>query len=227
MDNSCSRRQSASSLAREFSRFNKNQDSVMVRCSDNISYSGDILVGADGAYSDLPLSDDALPFSCFCLVGQTDVLDPEEFPLLKKALSQCNAVLGVSTMCTKESSKSNDSFRNSEWDPEAAEALAREVRPFKVAGRKDGKVLTLGELVDRTPKHLMSKVMLEENVFDTWFGGRTALLGDACHKMSPAGGVGAVTAIHDAATLANWLSTHRLATEEDIEKVFKKYCAER
>lgn len=45
--------------------------------------------------------------------------------------------------------------------------------------------------------------------------------------MSPAGGVGAATAIHDAVTLANWLSTLRLATEEDIEKVFKEYHAER
>ncbi|KAG0335490.1 hypothetical protein BG000_007472 [Podila horticola] len=45
--------------------------------------------------------------------------------------------------------------------------------------------------------------------------------------MNPAGALGAVTAIHDAVTLANWLSTLRLATEEDIVKVFKEYRAER
>lgn len=78
----------------------------------------------------------------------------------------------------KESAKRNDSFRNSEWGPEAAEALAREVRVFKVPGGKDGRVLTLGEYVDKTPSHLLSKVMLEEIVFDTWYGGRTVLLGD-------------------------------------------------
>ncbi|KAG0085038.1 hypothetical protein BGZ93_000883 [Podila epicladia] len=76
----------------------QNRDSVMVRCSDNSSYHGDTLVGADGAYSavrqnlykslkekeKLPASDDvALPFSCVCLVGQTVPLDPEEFPELK------------------------------------------------------------------------------------------------------------------------------------------------
>jgi hypothetical protein len=81
----------------------------------------------------------------------------------------------------KDSSKRNDSFRNSEWGPEAAEALAREVRPFKVPGGKDGIQLTLGEYVDRTPRHSMSKVMLEEIVFDTWYGGRTVLLGDGKH----------------------------------------------
>ncbi|KAF9315549.1 hypothetical protein BG003_002902, partial [Podila horticola] len=93
----------------------QNDDSVMVRCSDNSSYHGDILVGADGAYSavrqnlykdlkehkKLPSSDDvSLPFSCVCLVGQTIPLDPEEFPLLKEELGQFHSVLGVSTMCT-------------------------------------------------------------------------------------------------------------------------------
>ncbi|KAF8954503.1 hypothetical protein BGZ52_000625, partial [Haplosporangium bisporale] len=78
----------------------------------------------------------------------------------------------------KESSKRTDSFRNSEWGTEAAEALAREVRVFKVPGGKDGKVRTLGEYIDKTPYDLMSKVMLEEIVFDTWYGGRVVLLGD-------------------------------------------------
>ncbi|KAG0079885.1 hypothetical protein BGZ93_003069 [Podila epicladia] len=233
----------------------QNQNSVMVRCADNSSYHGDILVGADGAYSavrqnlysslkekqKLPASDDvALPFSCVCLVGQTVPLDPEEFPLLKEKIAQNHSVLGTSTMCTqntvcwmvirfldKGSSKRNETFRNSEWGPEAAEALAREVRHFKVPGGKDGKVLTLGDYIDKTPKHSMSKVILEEIVFDTWYNGRTVLLGDACHKMNPTGGSGAITAIHDAVTLANWLSTLRFPGEKEIEEVFKEYRSER
>ncbi|KAG0029856.1 hypothetical protein BGZ81_003346 [Podila clonocystis] len=235
-------------LGKRVLSFVQNDKSVLVRCSDSSTYQGEILVGADGAYSavrqqlykelkvakKLPSSDDvSLPFSCVCLVGQTVELDPEEFPDLKEEYCQFNSVLGQSTMCTviqfldKYTTKKNDSFRNSEWGPEAAEALAREVRPFKVPGGKDGRVLTLGDYLDKTPKDLLSKVMLEEIVFDTWFNGRTVLLGDACHKMNPAGALGAVTAIHDAVTLANWLSTLRLATEEDITNVFKKYRAER
>ncbi|KAG0037459.1 hypothetical protein BGZ82_002458 [Podila clonocystis] len=73
----------------------------------------------------------------------------------------------------------------------------------------------------------MSKVMLEEIVFDTWYSGRTVLLGDACHKMNPSGGIGGIQAIHDAVTLANWMSTLRLAGEKEIEKVFKEYRTER
>lgn len=72
----------------------------------------------------------------------------------------------------------NDSFRNSEWGPEAAEALAREVRMFKVPGGKNGNVITLGDYIDKTPRDLMSKVMLKEIVFDTWYDGQTVLLGD-------------------------------------------------
>lgn len=45
--------------------------------------------------------------------------------------------------------------------------------------------------------------------------------------MSPIGGVGGATAIHDAVTLANWLSTLRSSDEKEIENVFKKYRAER
>ena len=93
----------------------QNEDRVMVRCSDNSSYYGDILIGADGAYSavrqqlykdlkigkKLPSSDDVtLPFNCVCFVGKTVPLNPEEFPQLKEERSQCYSILGVSTKCT-------------------------------------------------------------------------------------------------------------------------------
>ncbi|KAG0024960.1 hypothetical protein BGZ81_007528 [Podila clonocystis] len=216
----------------------KKSEIVLVRCSDGSAYYGNILVGADGAYSavrqqlykDLKVEQKlpGLPFRCVCLVGQTEVLDPEEFPDLKKELAQFHTVLGVSTMCTwitmttkqntvcwmvihfldKDSSKRNDSFRNSEWGPEEAEALAREVLPFPIPGGRDGKPITLGEFVERTPRQQMSKVMLEE-------------------IMNPTGGAGAINAIHDAVTLANWLSTLQSAGAEEVRKVFKEYRAER
>jgi len=200
-------------LGKRILSFKQDNEGVLIQCSDNSNYVGDILVGADGAYSavrqhlyktlrmsgDLPKSDDVpLPFSCVCLVGQTSVLDPEEFPALQAETSQFNTVLGTGNMCTwttfttkqntvcwmviqfltKETSKQNDSFRNSQWGPEAAQAMAKEVRDFKVPGGREGHILTLGDYLDKTPKNLISKVMLEEIVFDTWYGCRTVLVGD-------------------------------------------------
>lgn len=75
---------------------------VLIRFSDGTEAQGDILVGADGAYSavrqglyakmkkanTLPNFDSQpLPFSTVCLVGQTRVLTPDEFPDI--ALEEC------------------------------------------------------------------------------------------------------------------------------------------
>ncbi|KAF8983517.1 hypothetical protein BGZ52_000839 [Haplosporangium bisporale] len=249
-------------LQKKVLSFEQSDEGVTINCSDSSSYTGDILVGADGAYSAvrqnlfkelkvkkaLPASDDVpLPFSCVCLVGQTTPQNPEDFPHLQLELSQFITVLGenntykwvtfttkANTICwmvtqflNKETAKSNDSFRNSEWGPEAAEVMCKEVRHFKVPGGKDGHILTIGDLIDRTPKELISKVMLEEKIFDTWYGGRTVLLGDACHKLNPAGGAGALSAMHDAIALANWICAVQTTEVPELEKIFKEYHLER
>jgi hypothetical protein len=96
-------------LGKRVLSYTQDDEGVTVNCSDNSSYCGEILVGADGAYSairqqlfkdlklssKLPSSDDIpLPFSCVCLVGQTCTLDSEEFPYLKEPLSQAHFILG-------------------------------------------------------------------------------------------------------------------------------------
>ncbi|KAF9428987.1 hypothetical protein BGZ94_000216 [Podila epigama] len=197
----------------------------------------------------LPASDDVpLPYNCVCLVGQTKALDPEEFPEMKGDRSQVNSVLGITNMCTwathttkqntycwssimyldKETTKANVSSPSaSEWDPEAAEAMSREVRNYKVPGGKDGKVRTLGDYIDLSAPSDIAKVMLEEKMFETWYSGRTVLIGDACHMMDPTGGTGALTAMCDAVTFANWISTVKEPTVANLEAVFKEYRDER
>ncbi|KAG0285519.1 hypothetical protein BGZ96_010258, partial [Linnemannia gamsii] len=79
------------------------ENKVIAQTADNRMFEGDILVGADGAYSSirqrmyetltqegrLPKSDrEDLPFICTSLLGQTQPLDPEEFPVLKEDLSR-------------------------------------------------------------------------------------------------------------------------------------------
>ncbi|KAG0340462.1 hypothetical protein BG004_006396 [Podila humilis] len=195
----------------------------------------------------------SLPFKCVCLVGQTIPLDPEDFPHLDEQYAQSNFVLAETTMCTwltvttaqntvcwmmvhfmdKESYKRNDSFRTTEWGPESAEALAREVYDFKVPGGRNGTILTLGDYLDKTPARHLSKVVLEEIVFEKWYHKRAVLIGDGKRKilsmepMNPLGAVGAMIAMHDAVTLANWLTTLRCPDVKELEAVFEEYRKER
>ncbi|KAG0030886.1 hypothetical protein BGZ82_007224 [Podila clonocystis] len=153
-------------------------------------------------------------------------LTPEEEEKLEKAQSG-----EYPEFLDKNSAKENNSFRNSEWGPEAAEAMCRQVRHFKVPGGKEGQVLTMGDLIDRTPKNLISKVMLEEKVFKTWFGGRTVLLGDgksfaSVRLLNAAAGVGAITAMHDAVALAKWIATLQTKDRDELNVIFKEYYKE-
>ncbi|KAG0347637.1 hypothetical protein BG005_011968 [Podila minutissima] len=217
-------------LGKKIVSFDQDSKDVLVRCSDGSTYQGHILVGADGAYSavrhhlfktlkqggSLPAADDVvLPFNSVCLVGQTEVLDPEEFQDLKSSCSEYYSILGEDNKCTPQSV---NSVHSPEWGPDAAEAMCNEVRDYKVPGGNDGKILTLGDYIDRSPKGSIGKVMLEEKVFDTWYSGRT---------MNPTGGAGALTAMHDAVTLANWINTIEIPAVDNIEAIFKEYRKER
>ncbi|KAF9418239.1 hypothetical protein BGZ76_004432, partial [Entomortierella beljakovae] len=86
----------------------QSQHGVLLRCADNTQYEGDILIGADGAYSAvraslyerlakedrLPKSDsDAMNVGYGCIVGTTLPLDPEKYPVLKDDISHFAIVL--------------------------------------------------------------------------------------------------------------------------------------
>ncbi|KAF9927653.1 hypothetical protein FBU30_002992 [Linnemannia zychae] len=243
------------------------EDKVIVSFSDGTTASGDILVGADGAYSavrqglfkqlkaqnKLPAADDVpLPYSTICLVGQTQPLDPTKFPHLLDKECRFTNTMGENkpyawiTLTTKQNTicwscikyveefkgstdnKGGDSNIDQEWGPGAAETMCNDVRDFPVVSGNESHPWTLGDLIDHTPKDLISKVKLEEIVFETWFGGRTVLMGDACHKLNPAGGVGCQNAMHDAIVLANWINALPSdPSTKDIELAFKSYQEER
>ncbi|KAG0293298.1 hypothetical protein BGZ96_003016 [Linnemannia gamsii] len=190
----------------------KEEDSKMiVRAADGTTFRGDIVVGADGTYSAvrqrlyellasqdrLPKEDlEDLPFSCTCLVGQTNPLDPEDFLILKESDCHFSTILvkdkpytiallttAQSTICwlvlhhlDSESIKTAEKQRfrscdNSEWGPYQALAMCGETRAFSIP--MGDKFKTLGDIYDNTPSDLITKVMLEEKVFETWYSGRT------------------------------------------------------
>lgn len=70
----------------------------------------------------------------------------------------------------------SDNSKESEWGLDATDEMSKAIRHLK--GPDEGGQGTVGDLIDATDRKLISKVMLEEHVFKTWYGGRTVLLGD-------------------------------------------------
>ncbi|KAF9911350.1 hypothetical protein EC991_003915 [Linnemannia zychae] len=228
-----------------------------INCADNSSYEADIIVGADGAYSSirqniyrkmaeegtLPLSDSkdmAMPY--LCMVGTTTERNPERYPELKDEYTHIHHVIGDSTpyswtvitipgnrfcwsvmaQIADQAEAREQRFRNSEWGPEANEELIAAVKDFPITfGGK------LGDIIEATPKERISKVMLEEKLFDTWYYDNVVLIGDACHKMLPTSGQGAINAMQDAVILANCIYDLEDHRPQSLTKAFKSYKKQR
>ncbi|KAI7817028.1 hypothetical protein BC939DRAFT_467185 [Gamsiella multidivaricata] len=243
------------SIAKKVLRFEEKEGRVIIHCSDNTSYEGDILVGADGAYSGvrqnlykkmnekgiLPKSDlESLSVGFVSMVGVANPPNPEKYPQLKDNFSHYSQVLGPDArswgvfsvpgnqICFVLSSQlsaaeaKDQAFRNSEWGPEANDAMLKEFyeEPCPWGGK-------MGDVFDATPKDLISKVFLEEKLFKTWYHSRTVLIGDACHKMLPGAGQGAVNAMFDAVVLANCIYNMPDASASSIAGAFQEYYKQR
>ncbi|KAG0296749.1 hypothetical protein BGZ96_008609 [Linnemannia gamsii] len=236
---------------KELTRDNK----VEVTCTDGSKYLGDILVGADGAYSSvrqclykeleiegvLPSSDKRdLKCGFVTMVGTTDPLDPEKYPALKDEYSFFSQVIGTdkpyswSTFTVPnnracwniqlqlDSAKSKAELAQTEWGVNNNEDMIKEVDDFRTPLGA-----TMGELIRATPQDRVSRIFLEEKLYDTWYHGRVVLIGDACHKLLPSAGQGAVNAMQDAAILANCLYDLESRRRKDITAAFQDYKEQR
>ncbi|CAO3567027.1 unnamed protein product [Mortierella alpina] len=243
-------------LGKKILRVTEDEDKVTIHCSDNTQYEGDILVGADGAYSSvrqnlykhlddkglLPRSDkEDFAVGYTCMVGVTEPQDPEKYPHLKDEFVHFQTVLGdrglswgvanvpnneitwtlIDQFGSQDESKAQI-FRNSEWGPEANSAMLKEFYDFPCP--YGGK---MGDMFDATPSDLISKVYLEEKLFETWYHGRVVLLGDAAHKMLPGAGQGAINAMQDAVILSNCLYGLPDTSSKSITAAFKDYFEQR
>ncbi|KAF9374845.1 hypothetical protein BGX21_004022 [Mortierella sp. AD011] len=113
-------------------------------------------------------------------------------------------------------------FRNSEWGPESVDEMLDQFQDFPCAFGG-----TMKEIFDATPKNLISKVYLEEKVFQTWYNGRSVLIGDACHKLLPGAGQGAVMAMKDAVVLANCIYNMKDLSDKNVKTAFASYYRQR
>ncbi|ORZ20111.1 hypothetical protein BCR41DRAFT_369775 [Lobosporangium transversale] len=113
-------------------------------------------------------------------------------------------------------------IRNIEWGPEGNENMIKEIYDYATPYGP------LGQFIDKTPRDQISRVFLEEKMFETWYYKRTVLIGDAAHKMLPSAGQGAVNAMQDAVILANCLYDIAYnATEQNITTAFMDFKAQR
>ncbi|KAF9359563.1 hypothetical protein BGX34_008281 [Mortierella sp. NVP85] len=242
---------------------------VSCHCADGSVYQGDILIGADGAYSavrhslykdmkvhgNLPRQDfSPIKLDQVVVVGITEPLNPTEYPLLEEDVSQFRIVLGGqenaytmwmvpltnNRIAWSIGGRSDAAEGSSFWSESQEEATAtfglkgHQHSRFPDWGEAESDSIediceqmrskrnpfgygTYGDLIDRTPKHLISRVMFEEKGFQTWYGGRTVLIGD-----------GVVNAIFDGACLVNLI--HDLTsypTMENLGDLFQSYFEQR
>ncbi|KAF9155766.1 hypothetical protein BG015_008696 [Linnemannia schmuckeri] len=173
--------------------------------------------------------DFAIPY--LCMVGVTKPLDSNKYPVLRHPNTQLHHVIGENTpyswtvitiprnrFCwsvmvqVKDQAEAKEQrFMNSEWGPEANEKLIDIVRDFPVTfGGK------LGEIIEATPKSGVSKVMLEEKLFETWYHGGIVLIGD-----------GAMNAMQDAVILANCIYDLENLRSESLTAAFRDYKEQR
>ncbi|KAG0337805.1 hypothetical protein BG000_004954 [Podila horticola] len=107
----------------------------------------------------------------------------------------------------QESSKANDSYRSSEWGREATESMCKLIYDYPITVGAEGSQMAMEQLLDKTPKHLISKVMEE--------------------KIHIASGAGTTNAMQDAVVLSNWIAALPHLDDQDTEKIFEEYKKER
>ncbi|KAF9090971.1 hypothetical protein BGX27_002108 [Mortierella sp. AM989] len=232
------------SIGKKILRTEEKEGKAHIYCSDNTHYEGDILVGADGAYSSvrqslyrrmdeegiLPKSDlENFSIGTVLMVGVAKPQDVEKYPQFKDGFSRFLTVIGTNNrnwsalvtpnneicwsiaVLLSETEAKDQQFRNSEWGSESNEMMIKEAQDYlcPLGG-------TMGEIIEATPKHLISKVFLEEKLFKTWYHGRTVLIGD-----------GATNAMQDAVVLANCIFNMTNASSTSTTGAFKEYYTQR
>ncbi|KAG0234021.1 hypothetical protein BGX31_004686 [Mortierella sp. GBA43] len=243
-------------MGKKILSFEENELGITVCCSDNTIYCGDLLVGADGVHSRirqvlyrtlgkrgmLSRSDrERFSPNYVFVAGVAKQQSPEKYPALKRPFVHFSTVIGpkgtgwhavnipddqICWAMWKPLDKSGvsleESFENTEFDHVNTEPI---VKPFRSMPCPLGGLM--GELVDTTSDDLKSKVYVEGKLFDTWYHGRTVLLGDACHSLLPWAGLGEANEIHDAVVLANCLLELKDLSLKNITGAFKDYYEQR
>ncbi|KAG0248829.1 hypothetical protein BG011_009869 [Mortierella polycephala] len=243
-------------LGKRLLSYVQNNEGVKARFNNNTTYLGDILIGADGGHSavrqlmykeleardKLPEADKQKSTKGFSnIVGATSTLDTDRFPGIVGPKSEASLMVGSSPTSPNWSTISvagnqicwnvisqldvasfeAKQFRTTEWSVESNQHALDEIKHLKTPYG------TMGDLIDATPNDRITSILLEDRLYETWTHGRVALIGDACHKLLPSTGQGAVNALLDAVILANNLYDLGSLSYNSIKGMLRDYREQR
>ncbi|KAG0199750.1 hypothetical protein BGX28_007012 [Mortierella sp. GBA30] len=226
-------------LGKQVQEVRQDGDRARCVCVDGSSYQG-IIIGADGAYSNVRLNlyrylkdKDALAiqdrapmrYEYQALVGMTKPLDHERFKFVTKEHSDARVLVSqgqrpFTSWCVPMTGNRicwmlDEPLPEPRDCPEVENLSYNQQAVHDMCERYRAmqsplEGVHLGELFDLTPAGTMLSLPREQASFSTWTHGKIALMGDACHKALPYGGQPMVQAGYDAAMLANVLYAHSL-----------------
>ncbi|KAF9357900.1 hypothetical protein BGX34_009155 [Mortierella sp. NVP85] len=171
------------------------------------------------SWSVFSMPDDSICWMVTEHLGESFTALPTSSPLPSRTSSPAPSGKAAATGTT--ASKSDETESSYQWGVDKVDRMCEQVKDFPIPC---GPGLKMSDLIQCTDRDKISKVMLEEKLFETWSYGRVVLLGDACHKLHPSAGLGAVAAIQDAAVLADLLyHLPPSPSSYDITRVFQEY----
>ncbi|KAF9935641.1 hypothetical protein BGZ65_003183 [Modicella reniformis] len=182
----------------------QNEDGVTIHTSNGETFHGDILVGSDGAYS-------TIRQAIYKDMAEKEILPVSDMEAPTWATSWLTTTLpnnriafSVKVQLDEKAVNEARGQRQVTYQLPIKYTLTR--RSCDYSGRLD-------DLIENTDPEMISSILLEEKLLETWDYGRTVLIGDACQKMNPSTGQGAVKAFQDAVVLVNCL--YDLLSEND------------